>query len=355
VPYVAYTPEGKPLPPPSRANRNVDIAGFAEIVKQADYDIKTIWGIYGPQADQPGLQAESGFAILTRQQQSDKGMVSYLDNLCRAIRWQGKVLLDLWPQYITEPKLQRIVNPDDSVKHEAIFNSQLGSTPEDAEYLLNPDTIKKAYDVGKGEYDVTLSAGPMSQTGRQEGFKALTQVIAQPAIAQSPAFIPILHLWAQNGDFNGADELAKIFKKMIPPQFQDADPADKDAQLTQKDAALQQLTQQVQQMTAELARAADTIRTNRLDNETKERIALGTQQTQILIQLMKDHGIAANAQLQAQLDTISHRMELLHESMSVEQEAGQGGPTPELPGQVEPKVQPITPAAPATPVPGSTG
>jgi hypothetical protein len=355
IPYQPFDKQDRPLPPPSRANRNVDIAGMAAIIKQADYDMKAVIGIYGPQADQPNLQAESGFAILTRQQQSDKGMLSYSDNLNRAIRWQGKLLLDLWPRYITEPKLQRIINPDDSIKHAAIFNSQYGSTPEDASYLLDMQAIRKAYDVGKGEYDVTLSAGPMSQTGRQEGFKALTQVIAQPAIAQSPAFMPILYLWAQNADFNGADQLAKIFKKMVPPQFQDADPADKDAQLAQQGAMIQQLTAQQQQLVAELARASDTIRTKRLDIESRERVSLENNRTQIILQLLKSHDAAAQARLEEELGIITHRLETLHDSMSVEQEAGAAPQTPELPGKVEPKVQPITPAAPTTPVPGSTG
>jgi hypothetical protein len=351
VPYVPYTPDGKPLPPPSRANRNVDIAGMAAIIKQADYDMKAVIGIYGPQVDQPGTQAESGFAILTRQQQSNTGMVSYSDNLNRAIRWQGKVLLDLWPRYITEPKLQRIVNPDDSIKHAAIFNSQYGSTPDDAQHLLDMQAIRKAYDVGKGEYDVTLSAGPMSQTGRQEGFKALTAVITQ-----QPELFPIVgHLWARNADFNGADELAKLLKKAMPPQFQDDDPADKDAQVAAKDAALQQLTAQHQQLVAELARASDAIRTKRLDVESRERIAMMQFQHDLVLQQMKSHDAAAQAHLEEIMGVISHRLELLHESMSVEQDAGAGGPTPELPGQIEPKTQPVTPAAPTIPVPGSTG
>jgi hypothetical protein len=350
VPYQPYDKQDRPLPPPSRANRNVDIAGMAAIIKQADYDMKAVIGIYGPQQDQPGLQAESGFAILTRQQQSDKGMVTYLDNLNRAIRWQGKILLDLWPRYITVPKLQRIINPDDSVKHAAIYNSQYGSSSLDASDLLS-QAIPKAYDIGKGEFDVTLSAGPMSQTGRQEGFKALTAVITQ-----QPELFPMVgDLWAKNADFNGADELAKRLKKMLPPQFQDDDPTDKDAQLAQKDAMLQQLTQQQQQLVQELARASDTIRTKRLDIESKERVAALQGQIQIALQMMKTEGAASLAHVQAVMDTINHRMELLHESMSVEQEAGEAPPTPELPGKVEPKVQPITPAAPTIPVPGSTG
>lgn len=352
VPYVAYTPDGKQLPPPSRANRNVDISGMSEILKQADYDMKAVVGIYGPQVDGPDMKAESGFAILTRQQSSDKGMISYSDNLNRAIRWQGKILLDLWPRYITEPKLQRIVNPDDSIKHAAIFNSQYGSTSEDAEYLLDRDVIRKAYDVGRGEYDVTLSAGPMSQTGRQEGFKALTAVISQ-----QPNLFPIIgYLWARNADFNGADELAKLLKKMMPPEFQDSDdPADKDAQLAQKDAALKQLTAQQQQLVAELARASDDIRTKRLELESKERVAGMQAQAGMIEAALKANFAAGMEAMKAELATVQHRMELLHESMSIEQEAGPAPPTPELPGKVEPKVQPITPAAPTVPIPGSTG
>lgn len=355
VPFLAYDEQGRQLPPPMRANRNVDTQGITTILQRADYDMKAVVGIYGPQVDSPDMKAESGFAILTRQTQSDKGMVSYSDNLNRAIRWQGKILLDLWPRYITEPKLMRIVNPDDSIQHAAVFNSQYGGTADDADYLLSPNNLKKAYDVGRGEYDVTLSAGPMSQTGRQEGFKALTQVIAQPAIAQSPVFLPILALWAQNADFNGADTLAKTLKKTLPPIFQDSEATDKDTQLAQKDAALQQLSAEHQQLVAELARASDTIRTKRLDLESRERVALTQQYTQLVLQMLKDHGVAANAHLQAQLDAITNRLTLLHESIPMEAEAGPAPQTPELPGKVEPKVQPITPASPVTPVPGSTG
>ena len=355
VPYQPFDKQDRPLNPPSRANRNVDIAGMTAIIKQADYDMKAVVGIYGPKVDQPGNQAESGFAILTRQQQSDTGMVSYSDNLNRAIRWQGKILLDLWPQYVTEPQLQRMIAPDDSIKHAAVFNSQYGQSAEDAAGLLDGKAIRKAYDVGSGEYDITLSTGPMNQTARQEGFKALTQVISQPALAQSPAYFSIMYLWARNADFAGADELAKVLKKMIPPQLQDAEPGDKDAQLAQLQAALGQLSQQHQQMVAELARATDTIRTKRLDIESKERIALMNGQIQILIQQLKDHGAASQSQLDATLAAIQHRLETLHESMSVEQEAGAAPQTPELPGSVEPKTQPVTPAAPTVPVPGTTG
>ena len=75
-------------------------------------------------AKKAGTAQESGFAILSRQQQSDTGAITWHDNLNRAIMWQGKILLDLWPKLINSARVQRIVNPDDSIRHAVIYNSQ---------------------------------------------------------------------------------------------------------------------------------------------------------------------------------------------------------------------------------------
>jgi hypothetical protein len=107
-------------------------------------------------------------------------------------------------------------------------------------------------------------------------------------------------------------------------------------------------------MVQELTRASDTIRTKRLDLESRERIALQNNLTQLMLQRLKSHDAAAQSALDAQLEAIQMRMQALHESMSIEEEAGAAPNTPELPGQVEPKVQPVTPAAP-TPRPQPVG
>jgi hypothetical protein len=57
-----------------------------EIIQQADYDMKAVIGIYGPSLGEEGGNAqESGFAIMSRQQQSDTAAVAWHDNLNRAI------------------------------------------------------------------------------------------------------------------------------------------------------------------------------------------------------------------------------------------------------------------------------
>ena len=343
--YDPYTSDGKQVPVPQRAGREAPVQAIREMIQQADYDMKAVIGIYGPGlGEEAGSEQESGFAIMTRQQQSDTGMLTWHDNLNRAIVWQGKILLDLWPKLINAARVQRIINPDDSVKHAVVFNGQYGGQ-EDAEAMLNEEMgLKKAYDVGAGDYDLTLSSGPMYRTARAETFKALGALIqADPQFC-----LPVLgDIWLKNGDFPDAEIAAERLKKMLPPNLQDSDGDDDKTKLAQAQAQLAALSQQHNQLVAELNRAADTIRTKRLEIESKERIKLHEFQHDLVMQELKAHDAGALEHLKASLAAIQGRLDKLHDTMSVEDEAGEAPDTPELPGKVEPHVQPITPAAPA--------
>jgi Phage P22-like portal protein len=354
--YKAFDENGKPLPPPTRASREPPIEAMARMVQQSDYDLKSVIGIYGPGLGEQGPAQESGFAILTRQQQSDTGSVNWSDNLNRSIHWQGKILLDLFPKLITSPRIQRIVNPDDTVKHAVIYNSQAPNADaeeqmEEAQALLDQKALKKVYDVGLGKYDVVLSSGPTYRTARKEQFAALTAIITA-----NPQMLPILGaLWADCADWPGARKVKELFQKMMPPNLQDPNDQDPGAQIALLQSQLQQLGGQHQQLVVELNRASDTIRTERLALESKERIAALNNQTQVLLQQLKSHDQAANAQLVETLQLITNRLNLLGENVSIAQDAGQPPMAPALPGKVEPKPLAVTPAAPVQPVPGTTG
>jgi hypothetical protein len=191
----------------------------------------------------------------------------------------------------------------------------------------------------------------MYKAARKEAFAALTQVIA----TEPQTMLPMVgDIWAKNADFPDADVLASRFKKMLPPNLQEADADDAAAKLAQAQSQLQALSQQHDVMVQELNRASDTIRTKRLELESRERIAAMNDHTQLVLQQLKSHDAAAQASLEAQLALIQSRMDALHASMSIDQEAGLAPDTPELPNSVEPHVQPITPAAP-TPRPQPIG
>lgn len=349
--YKAYDKDGKQLPVPQRANQEPPIQAMAALVQQADYDMKSVVGIYGPGPGEQGTPNESAFAVLTRQQQTDTGTINWSDNLNRAITYQGKICLDIWPKLIDRARLQRVINPDDSIKQAVVFNSEY-SDQEDAESLLDGKALTKAYDVSSGKYDVTISSGPQYRTARQEAFKALGVIVAQ-----QPQLFPMLgDIWMKYADWPGAHVLVERLKKLLPPQLQDASGTDKDSQIAQLQQQLAQLLPQHNQLVAELNRASDDIRTKRLDLESKERVANLQSLTQLTLQAMKSGDAQALTHLEGIYSLIEQRNQLLHEKETIAQEAGPAPDTPELPGKVEPHVQPITPAAPATrvqPIPGA--
>ena len=345
--FAAYDEQGRQLPVPQRAGRDAQIQAMQGLIQQADYDMKAIVGIYGQTLGDPVNPQESGIAILSRQEQADTGALTWHEQLNRAIKYQGKILLDLWPKLISPARLQRIIKLDDSVSQVVVYNGQ--ENQEAASNLLNPQqNVTEAYDVSVGSYDVALSAGPMYKSARQEAFKALTALIT----AEPQLITMVGDIWAKNADFAQSDVLSARFKKMLPPQLQDDDGGkDKDAALAQKDSQLQALSAQHDQMLQELNRAADTIRTKRLDIESKERMALLNAQVQLTLQAMKDHSAGAQAHLEETLRAISTQLQAMHAGMTVDQDAGEAPPTPELPGSVQPKVQPVTPAPPTPPRP----
>jgi hypothetical protein len=353
--YKAVNESGQQLPPPTRANREPPIQAMHMMIQQADYDMKAVIGIYGTGPGETPIANESAFAVLTREQQQGTGAINWSDNLNHSIRYQGKILLDDFPKLIDAPRIQRIINPDDSVKHAVVINSRLGDNQQaDGEKLLDQQALKKVYDLGTGDYDVTMSTGPAYRTARQEAFRALTAIVTA-----KPELFPIVgDIWVKYADWPGAHVLGERLKKMLPPNLQDQDDDSAEAKLTQAQATLQQLSTQHNQLVTELARATDTIRTKRLELESRERIAGFQAQAGMIEAMLKANFEAGKSAMEAELATIQHRMELLHQSMSVEQEAGAAPPTPELPSQVEPKVQPVTPAAPVAPVqpiPGAAG
>lgn len=341
--YHAWDEQGRQLPPPQRAGKEPPIQAMQELVRGSDYDMEQIIGIYGPGLGQPTSPQESGFAILGRQTQADTGKVPWSDQLNRAIVHEGKIVIDLWPRLVSPARLQRIINPDNSIRNAIVYSGPSNQAAALPLLQQNP-ALQKAYDVSAGSYDVAPSSGPMYKTGRQESFKALTTIAAN----QPQLFAPIADIWASMADFPGADLAAARWKKMLPPQLQDDNTGqDKDATIAKLQFQLDAISQQHNQLVAELNRASDTIRTNRLQIESKERIELAKMRNEIVLKMMDSHDAANHAVLQEQLAAITAQMGAMNEGVPIDQSAGPAPNTPELPAQVEPRVQPVMPSAPA--------
>jgi len=248
-PYLEYKPKtvsGQLAPPPQRQSWEPPIQAMTAAIIQSDQDLKSTGGFNDASLGVRGPQ-ESGKAIRSRQQQDEMANSHYLDNLARAVRQVGRIVVDLLPKIYDTARVMRINGLDEQVKNVMVFaGAQNKPTEEQMEHV--PPGVEGMYDVGVGRYDVTVSVGPSFQTRRQDATDALTKFIqAYPAV-----FPQIGDLLAENMDWPGSKKVAARLRKMLPPELQDQPnmaelPPEVQSKLQQLEMQLQQVTQAYEQ------------------------------------------------------------------------------------------------------------
>jgi hypothetical protein len=261
---------GAPAPLPQRNAVEPPIGAMTRMILQADNDLKAIIGIYDPSLGER-MSDQSGRAILALQKQGDLGTSNYSDNLSRAMRFTGRILVDLIPKIYDAPRVQRIINPDQTVDQVGIYNSQSPA----AQRLADPTTMQqlqsvaKIYDIGVGKYDVTVQVGPSYQSKRQEAVASMLELVKT-----NPTIFPAIgDLLVRNMDWHNSNEIADRLKKMLPPQLQDEDAGDPAARAQKLQTQLQAMSQQHQMLTNEVQKLTEMIKTKQVEQETKLAIA----------------------------------------------------------------------------------
>lgn len=215
-PYLEYNPvveQGVAIPPPQRSAPPIPPAGFIQAKMGASDDIQSTVGQYNPSL---GAEAKekSGKAIVARQRQADVGTFHYMDNLARAIRQCGRIVVDLIPKIYDTKRVARILGEDGELDHVTIDPEQSQASMEVED---ENGEIQKIYNPGVGQYDVRVTVGPSYTTQRQEAAQMmidLAQGVSDPQISLVMRYLAI-----KNMDWSGAEDLAGILKKMLPPQL----------------------------------------------------------------------------------------------------------------------------------------
>ncbi len=201
--YIEY--DGQ-VPPERQAFAGVPAGALQEALNASD-DIKSILGLYDASLGAASNES-SGRAILARQREGDVSTFHFIDNLSRAIRHAGRIMIDLIPQVYSTPRMLRVLGSGGEPSTVAVNQpgqSLPGAAPLDA-----------VFDLSVGKYDLTVEAGPSFTTRREE---AANQMIA--LIRAFPQAAPVLgDLLAKNLDWPGADEIAQRLKTLLPPQLQ---------------------------------------------------------------------------------------------------------------------------------------
>lgn len=178
-----------PEPPHRQPFAGVPAGALQEALNAAD-DLKSIMGLHDASLGARSNET-SGRAILARQREGDVSTFHYIDNLSRAIRHAGRVLIDLIPKVYSAPRMVRILGPDGVPALAAVNGADGGG--------------RRVFDLSAGRYDLTVRAGPSFASRREEAASQMIELIR----AYPPAAPLIGDLLARNLDWPGAEEVAR--------------------------------------------------------------------------------------------------------------------------------------------------
>lgn len=165
-------------------------------------EIKATVGMYDASMGAQGNE-QSGRAILARQRQGDRGTFAYVDNLGKAIRRIGQILLEIIPKVYDTERTVRMRFEDETGDYVRI--NQVLQDGQGNEVKIN--------DISVGRFDVTIKTGPSYQTQRMEAAESLMQFVQ----AMPQAGGVIMDLIAKNMDWPGASDIAERLRKILPP------------------------------------------------------------------------------------------------------------------------------------------
>lgn len=243
LPFNHMDEDGKPIPAPSRPAAPQSSPGYVQQMQIAQNEMMMVSGQYQAQMGE-NENAKSGVAINARQRQGDRATYHFIDNLAIAVRFTGKILIDLIPKIYDTPRVMRISASDGSIKNvtidvnapQALEQANADGDDKDREM------IQLIFNPSVGIYDVQSDTGPSFATRRQEAFNALTQIAAS-----NKDFMHIAGdlLW-KVADFPEAQALAERYRKIIPANITGDAPDPQTAQI------MEQASQHIEQLQKEL-------------------------------------------------------------------------------------------------------
>lgn len=259
LPYNQFGENGERNDRPDRMTAPAPAQLFLQGMATASEEMKMASGQYDASMGAKSNET-SGRAIMARQREGDNATFHFIDNVARAIKYTGKILVDLIPKIYDTPRVARILGEDGK---EDMAQLDPGAPKAFQEEKSLDGKINRIYNLGMGRYDVTVTVGPSYGTKRQEAADGMLQ------IAQGNPGVWNTHgdLIAKSLDWPMADDFAKRFEKMLPPELKDAEEGA--AELPpEAQAQISQMQEQIKQMGEALENAS-----NEVDKLEAEKVA----------------------------------------------------------------------------------
>lgn len=225
---------GDLLPLPRReAPLSADTALVSAAAEAVDA-IKATTGIYDAALGNRSNE-RSGKAIVARQRESDTANYHFADNVARALRQLGRVVLAMVPSVYDTQRVLRILGKD-RVEKTVLVNEEL------------PAGGKK-YDLTIGCYDAVVEAGPSYASRRQEALINITELGQNdPQLITGMRDLLLKYM-------NLPAEVVERARRMVPPELLDENeqmtPQVLQAQIQQYQGLIKQLDTAIQELTKE--------------------------------------------------------------------------------------------------------
>jgi hypothetical protein len=254
-PYLEYK---KGMPPPQRQPMDTgrSVGAMSEAMAAGD-DMKAIIGMYDASLGQKSNET-SGKAIMARQREGDVSTFHFIDNLSRAIRHTGSVIIDLIPKTYSGQRMVRVLG-EDGKETTAKIGEQQDPQQMQMQQQAHAQQQARVYDISTGRYDVAVTTGPGYTTRREEMAVQMTEFVRA-----FPAAAPVIgDLLVKALDWQNSEEIAERLKAMLPAQAQGGLPPELQEQIEGGKQHIQEQDQEIQKLNVDLITA-------KLDGQKKD-------------------------------------------------------------------------------------
>jgi hypothetical protein len=243
-------------------------AGALQEALNASDDMKAVMGIYDASLGARSNET-SGRAIMARQREGDVATFHFQDNMARAIRHAGRILIDLIPHVYDRERIIRTIGEDGTQKAVPL-KQQTPVLDNNGKPVMGEDGVPmtRIYDLAAGKYDLTVATGPSFTTRREEAAAQMTEMVRA-----FPDAAPVIgDLIAKNLDWPGADEIAERLKAVNPAlqaQNNGGIPPEMQQQIQEGMMRLQQLEQENAALKADKSVEMEKIAVDRMKTQVE--------------------------------------------------------------------------------------
>jgi len=249
--YKPTTFEGHLVPAPQRTQFSGVPQGLVNQRHEIIEDCKAITGIYDASIGNRSNET-SGIAIRARQAQGENSNFHYTLNASYSVNHEGRVIDSALASVYDTRRTITIMGEDDEEEMIEILND-----PEDP-------------GLGVGNYNVTVSTGPSSDTSRQEQASGMMELISQVQLVQNVAADVVVRTQDWKGKDVLADRLEYAIEKQFPGITTQQKPKDGNEQLMVLQQQLQQAQQQMQQAQQQMQQMQQALEKSQADKNSAE-------------------------------------------------------------------------------------